>query len=97
MTREEAMNILLAKSIPYQGRKDICEPLIKNSGAAEGWIDIFVALGMLKLEQPKSGWDEFIRMMNEKYGYSLSGIEESVMSDIREALDRAGLQIVEKK
>ncbi len=71
MTREQAIDILDRSTS------------VGDRISAAYWIDIFVALGMLKLDEPKPAFAEKL----EKLGFR---------TDLDECLRRGGLKIVEK-
>jgi hypothetical protein len=60
------------------------------SEVAEKWIDMFVKLGMLKLEEPKSQRERLVEILGNR-DWMASDVDE-----FRECLCEAGLQIVEK-
>lgn len=78
MTRDEAIKVFKRGVIGGNWEAD--------------WIDKFVALGMLKLDEPKSAADKFRAAMND-LGYKGNSC---VWPDLETALNVAGVRIVEK-
>lgn len=66
---------------------------ISNPGSfgTNAWIDRFVALGMLKLDAAPDGLEKLKSSMR-RMGYADSS---TAMRDLEEALNLAGLQVVE--
>ena len=79
MTREDAIKA-------FDG---IAQP---GSFGTNSWIDRFVALGMLKLDEPKS----LDARINYAINYEMCSNKTVQAREIKAALDRAGLRIVEK-
>jgi len=79
MTRDEAIAIFKEHKIGKEWEAD--------------WIDKLAALGVLKLDEPKSGWGLFIQAMADE-GYT--NPHSIALRDVSSALDRAGLMIVQK-
>lgn len=77
MTRDEALKMLAGKF--KSGPEFYSE-----------FVDSLVALGLLKLDQPKSAVDRFC---NAYHGH---GCAQSIGPSIQSALDKANLKIVEK-
>jgi hypothetical protein len=84
MTRDEATTIMtkLKKS--------------KSDDDVSNVIDAFVALGMLKLDEPKSAWQKFEDAAVAKHQWLSSNDRVSILYEVLELLDITGLKIVEK-
>ena len=80
MTRDEAIKKFAEGHNNYQ------------TGWAERWVDMFVSLGMLKLDEPKS----LDARINYAINYEMCSNKTVQAREIKAALDRAGLKIVEK-
>lgn len=60
-----------------------------GSFSGEAWIDRFVALGILKLDEPRSNID----LLVESLGWRLGSCAHA---ELNQALGRAGLMIVKR-
>lgn len=56
---------------------------------AQSWTDAFVALGMLKLDEPKSAWEKFNAIARD-------WVDPLEMGEFFSDIEKAGLKIVEK-
>lgn len=86
MTRDEAIKVIKSTDKHYDTWEEI-------------WVDRLVAVGVLKLDEPKSAMDEpksamdkLEKAMNDYRGYHSHGL----FFDIKHALAMANLKIVEK-
>lgn len=81
MTRDEAVNVM---SEIWGGNR--------QHALGESYVDAFVALGMLKLDEPKSAQQKLDAL------FSLYRLEDArlKMHEFLAYLDEAGLKIVEK-
>lgn len=91
MTRDEAIEIELKSSM---GWKPVDMSVQTLRQAASETIDAYVALGMLKLEEPEP--------VDRRANYAMNKIifekkASLCAGDLHQALDRAGLRIVEKQ
>lgn len=87
MTRDEAIEIEMKSARSWEPFSQIPAAVIREAAATT--IDCYVALGMLKLEEPKSPMDKFYAITPRYFG---GDVESALVRD----LDAAGLKIVEK-
>lgn len=79
MTRDEAIKLIKSTDKHYDTWEEM-------------WVDRLVAVGVLKLDEPKSAMDKLEKAMNDYRGYNSHGL----FLDIKHALAMANLKIVEK-
>lgn len=101
MTRDEAIKLLGNSFVPFQGRGDVSQALVKHPAK---WVDSFVALGMLKLDEPKpTAREKFLKALDGRViGHSGGNyvqqyvIGPSDVSILLQYVEAAGLRLVEK-
>lgn len=60
-------------------------------------VDGLVALGILKLGEPKEAWEKFKDILCNEFDFEPSDdIDRANLRKMKRALDKAGLKIVEK-
>ena len=91
MTRDEAVDVVVRER--YGDRNLTNEPC---RIAAMSDVLILEKLGLLKLEVPKTPWQRFKDSMGTEYDQNDSD-PTTVIAEIKQALERANLEIVDRK
>jgi len=82
MTKEEAIKLVL---------RNMANSLSDSRITAEEFVDTLAALGVLKLEEPRTPWNKFVEgMVNQ--GHVIGG---SWLPSVKKALNEYNLKIVE--
>ena len=96
MTRDEAIekDLIAGRIIRVVANTGVSDAALRAISAAR--IDSYVAIGLLKLDEPKTAWDKFCdEAQRQPNGWSSPDDPSSILAEAREILDRAGLKIVE--